>query len=212
MSSEDPNPFVLDPFVGGRCDDLAIVLRDHDPAIKGVLSRVVAPGDEPTDGLGDLVEPRSPGSRVERCQRSVVAGGGVAQDHLEERWTRVADVRGVHVLDGVGVAVTRRPLARLRSLGERGQESLQSGPAGVEPVVLDPRDVGLRDTRALGELRLCPAEVDPPGAAGFRGAQGCHVSIKHDPGTQESPATAGDSLEYPQRDSNPCRHLERVVS
>ena len=30
--------------------------------------------------------------------------------------------------------------------------------------------------------------------------------------TEESPAGAEDSLEYPQRDSNPCRHLERVVS
>ena len=25
---------------------------------------------------------------------------------------------------------------------------------------------------------------------------------------EESPAVAGDSLEHPQRDSNPCRHLE----
>ena len=35
---------------------------------------------------------------------------------------------------------------------------------------------------------------------------------RSDPETGESPATAGDSLEHPQRDSNPCRHLERELA
>ncbi|MEI2698276.1 MAG: hypothetical protein V9E94_07970 [Microthrixaceae bacterium] len=42
MRCEHPSPFVLDSLVGGRCDDLATVLRNHDPTIEGVLSRVVA--------------------------------------------------------------------------------------------------------------------------------------------------------------------------
>ena len=60
MPSEHPSPFVLDPFVGGHCDDLATVLRNDDPTIEGVLSRVVAPRDETADDLGDFVEPRRP--------------------------------------------------------------------------------------------------------------------------------------------------------
>ena len=39
---------------------------------------------------------------------------------------------------------------------------------------------------------------------------GCGLEWQHGDmrGTEESPAVAGDSLEHPQQDSNPCRHLE----
>ena len=84
-------------------------------------------GDETTDDLGDLVEPRRPGSWVERCRRGVVARSDVAQDHVEERWMRVAGLLGAHLLDGAGVAATRRPLARLRRGSAPSASAVRSG-------------------------------------------------------------------------------------
>ena len=70
---------------------------------------------------------------------------------------------------------------------------------------------GLRTSANADDSGSDPAER-PAGAAGFsRGARLTRQHQRH-PETEESPAVAGDSLEHPQRDSNPCRHLERVVS
>lgn len=56
----------------------------------------------------------------------------------------------------IGKASSR---TRLR-LSERSRDALNSRPAGIKSAVLDPRDVGLRDTTTFGELCLCPAEFD----------------------------------------------------
>ena len=69
-------------------------------------------------------------------------------------------------------------------------------------------DVG---TTADGnDTRIRPS--DPRRPRVFRGFSRSPSASSGHPETEESPAIAGDSLEHPQRDSNPCRHLERVVS
>ncbi|MEI2698262.1 MAG: site-specific integrase [Microthrixaceae bacterium] len=66
---------------------------------------------------------------------------------------------------------------------------------------------GLRTSANADDSGSDPADR-PAGAAGFsRGARLTRQYQRH-PETEESPAVAGDSLEHPQRDSNPCRHLE----
>ena len=114
MGGEDARAFVLESLVSRHCDDVATFIRNHDPTIERSLSRVIAPGDETSNDLDDLIEPRHPGSRIERGEHGVVTRVGIAKDHGEERWMRVARVLGVRVVDGVGAASTRRPLARLR--------------------------------------------------------------------------------------------------
>ena len=47
-------------------------------------------------------------------------------------------------------------------MSERCRQPLDRRPASVQPSVLDPRDIGLRDTRTLRQLRLRPPELDPP--------------------------------------------------
>jgi integrase len=76
---------------------------------------------------------------------------------------------------------------------------------------LDQLVEGLRTSANESESGPDPAPR-PAAAAGF--SRGARLSRERQlgPKTSESPARAGDSTEHPQRDSNPCRHLERVVS
>ncbi len=52
-------------------------------------------------------------------------------------------------------------------VGERNRDPLNGGPTRIEPSILDARNVGLRYSAALGELRLRPAEFDPAFAYGI---------------------------------------------
>lgn len=57
---------MLDAFVSGHCDDLAVVIRDDDLPIERRLFDVVTPADETRDDLSHFVEPRRPiGAEVE---------------------------------------------------------------------------------------------------------------------------------------------------
>ena len=76
---------------------------------------------------------------------------------------------------------------------------------------LDDLVAGMRTATNAGGNDTESAEK-PAAAAGFSRVLPLAGRIGQDPETEESPANAGDSLEHPQRDSNPCRHLERVVS
>ena len=68
------------------------------------------------------------------------------------------------------------------------------------------------DAWALNLQEQRAAEAEPASVAGFSRVFSESVERPPEPKTAEAPAVAGASLEYPQRDSNPCRHLERVVS
>ena len=66
---------------------------------------------------------------------------------------------------------------------------------------------GLRTSANADDSGPDPADR-PAGAAGFSRGAGLTRQHQRRPETEESPAGARDSLEHPQRDSNPCRHLE----
>ena len=65
------------------------------------------------------------------------------------------DCRGIADLATIGKASPARRLGG----GERGADPLDGRPAGVEPAVLDARDVGLGDAGSLRQLGLSPAQL-----------------------------------------------------
>ena len=107
-------------------------------------------------------------------------------------------------------ATMKEVMARLGHSTTSAAIRYQKAAADRDQVIADKLDdlvAGLRTAANADGESSRPA---PP--AGFPRGAGLSRQQQSGPKTQESPAIAGDSLEHPQRDSNPCRHLERVVS
>jgi len=104
-------------------------------------------------------------------------------------------------------ATMKEVMARLGHSTTSAAIRYQKAAADRDQVIADKLDdlvAGLRTAANADGESSRPA---PP--AGFPRGAGLSRQQQSGPKTQESPAIAGDSLEHPQRDSNPCRHLER---
>ncbi len=162
---------------------------------------------------GDPDDPLFPGE----------AGGLISDGWFQREWRAARSALGlneVHFHDlrhAAGTIATqqgatmREVMARLGHSTTSAAIRYQKAAADRDRALaerLDDLVEGLRTSANGDDTRPDPAER-PAGAAGF--PRGADLSRQHQPGpgTEESPASAGDSVEHPQRDSNPCRHLER---
>ncbi|HKY16323.1 MAG TPA: hypothetical protein VJM33_15460 [Microthrixaceae bacterium] len=112
--NQNPESLVLVALVRSDSNDFSVDLRDDDPAVVVGLGGIVSPRRQSSDDLDELVKPQSATAGVERLERGRVVLARVSEDHFAERVIRATELGGVHVLAGFGVALTRRPLARLR--------------------------------------------------------------------------------------------------
>ena len=154
------------------------------------------------------------------------AGGIISDGWFQREWRSARaqlDLSEVHFHDlrhAAGTIATQQG-ATMREVMSRLGHSTTSAAIRYQKAAAD-RDRALAERLddLVDRLRTPTNDSDsspepaqhPASAAGFsRGAALSHQR-QPDPGNAESPATAGDACEYPQRASNPCRHLERVVS
>ena len=160
---------------------------------------------------GDPDDPLFPGE----------AGGIISDGWFQREWRAARSALGLdevhfHDLRHAAGTIATQQGATMREVMARLGHSTTSAAIRYQKAAAD-RDRALAER--LDELVDGPrtsANADksgpdpaerPAGAAGFSRGAGLSQH-QHGPGTEESPAVAGDSLEHPQRDSNPCRHLE----
>ena len=142
-----------------------------------------------------------------------LAGSGFrnAQNHLVGAFTTTDFRSAVQLLDAVAVVadeLNHHPDVRLG--WGRVEFALTSHDVGGVTSGGFPRLIGAdrgrsRPSEGVTTARHQRGQADH---ARRRRAHGHRRQRATGPATEESPAAAGDSLEHPQRDSNPCRHLE----
>ena len=154
------------------------------------------------------------------------AGGIISDGWFQREWRlakRTLGIPDVHFHDlrhTAGTVATQQGatmkevMARLGHATTSAAIRYQKAASDRDRIIADRLDdlvAGMRTTATTGGNDTESAET-PATPAGFSRVFPLAGGTGRNPQTQESPAIAGDSLEHPQRDSNPCRHLERVVS
>ena len=158
---------------------------------------------------GDPVDPQFPGEAG-----GIISGGWFPRDwRLAKRTIGLPDMHFHDLRHTAGTVATQQGATMKEVMSRLGHSTTSAGiryqkaAADRDQTIADKLDdwaLHLRERRS--------AEVEPASVAGFSRVFSERADRTPDPKTAESPAVAGDSSEYPQRDSNPCRHLERVVS
>ena len=151
-----------------------------------------------------------------------LAGGIISDGWFQREWRaarKQLDMTEVHFHDlrhAAGTMATqqgatmREVMARLGHSTTSAAIRYQKAAADRDRAIADKLDGLVERLRTTTNGTGPVTERDP--AAGFSRVFQNQDPTGPTPKSEESPAVAGDSLEYPQRDSNPCRHLERVVS
>ncbi len=151
------------------------------------------------------------------------AGGIISDGWFQREWRAARAQLGItevhfHDLRHAAGTIATQQGATMREVMSRLGHSTTSAAIRYQKAAAD-RDRALAERLddLVDRLRTPTSESEsdpepaqhPAGAAGF--SRGAHLTRQRQPTCEnaESPATAGDSREYPQRDSNPCRHLER---
>ena|GEM_PF-1400292 len=152
------------------------------------------------------------------------AGGVISDGWFQREWRTARarlDLTDVHFHDlrhAAGTIATQQG-ATMREVMARLGHSTTSAAIRYQKAAAD-RDRALAErlddlvdrlrTAANDGESASPTSPRPAPAAGFSRGAALSRQRQQGPGRGESPAFAGDPAEHPQRDSNPCRHLERV--
>ena len=143
------------------------------------------------------------------------AGGIISDGWFQREWRLAKRTIGLpdmhfHDLRHTAGTVATQQGATMKEVMSRLGHSTTSAAIRYQKAAAD-RDQLIADKLDAWALNLQEqrvAEVRPASVAGFSRVFSEPAERAAEPETAEAPAVAGASSEYPQRDSNPCRHLE----